>query len=238
MNPKTFGVSFSLTLTASQAPLINAIKEYFGDSLIKNNNIKSFEDYQEILNKIVFVYSREKRLENDKPSIEITIKQVQFLADKFIPMLHNLCFVTKKYKDFLDWALIVSLINKGKHTTDAGKNLIIQISNSMNSKRLSTFKQKDKVEINQNLMNEVLNMEDVYIKNEEGLRIKASDRTLISRQLLAEGLNGENLIFLNSEACADYFGVSTQTINTRITNKLIITNKNNKNYILKRKSII
>lgn len=96
---------------------------------------------KEILDKVIFVYSREKkRLENDKPTIEITIKQVQFLTEKFIPLLHNLQFVTKKYKDFLDWTFILALINKGKHTTNAGKNLIIKISKGMNNKRLSTLK--------------------------------------------------------------------------------------------------
>ena len=203
MNSKTFGVSFSLSLTASQTPLINAIKEYLGILLIKNSNIEPFIEYKEILNKIIFVYNREKRLENDKPTIEITIKQVQFIVDKFIPMLDNLSFVTKKYKDFLDWAFIVLLINKGKHTTDAGKNLIIQISKSMNAKRLSTFNQTEFDLINEKLINQVLNMEDIYIKNEEGLRIKAKDFTLVNRQLfylLAEGSNGENLVFSSSEA--------------------------------------
>lgn len=101
MNSKTFGVSFSLSLTATQAPLIDAIKEYMGNELIKKNNLESIEDFQNILNKIIFVYNRDKRLENDKPSIEITIKQVQFLADRFIPLLEKLCFLSKKISRFL-----------------------------------------------------------------------------------------------------------------------------------------
>ena len=53
-------------------------------------------------------------------------------------MLSSLSFVTKKSKDFLDWAFIASLIYKGKHTTDAGRELILKITKGMNKYRLST----------------------------------------------------------------------------------------------------
>jgi hypothetical protein len=36
------------------------------------------------------------------PIIEIAVRQVSFIFEKLIPMLSNLSFVTKKYKDFLD----------------------------------------------------------------------------------------------------------------------------------------
>ena len=87
-------------------------------------------------------------------------------------MLSNLRFVTKKYQDFLDWTFIASLIYKGKHTTVAGRELIIKISKGMNDKRLSTFQYQEKVEIAQSLIDEVLNMKDVYIKGPEGVTDK------------------------------------------------------------------
>jgi len=241
-NPKTMGISFSLSLTAVQAPLINAIQNFLGSYLIDGGvHLKSSQDYLEIISKIVFIYAREQRREADKPQIEISIKQVKFLVEKFIPMLSNLSFVTKKYKDFLDWAFIASLIYKGKHTTEAGRKLIIKISKGMNNNRLSTFKhQQGKVEIAQSLIDEVLNMEDIYIKDQDGLRIKASDRTLVSRQLfyiLAEGSNGENLMFKNSEACADYFGVTSVTINNKMAKRLPISDTNNIEFTISRKPI-
>lgn len=52
-------------------------------------------------------------------------------------------------------------------------------------------------------------MEDVYIKEEDGLRVHASNPAkLVSEQLfyiLVEGSNGEVLSFKSSEACGDYF---------------------------------
>jgi hypothetical protein len=111
----------------------------------------------------------------------------------------------------------------------------------MNNNRLSTFKhQQGKVEIAQSLIDEVLNMEDIYIKDQDGLRIKASDRTLVSRQLfyiLAEGSNGENLMFKNSEACADYFGVTSGTINNKMAKRLPISDTNNIEFTISRKPI-
>ena len=240
-NPKTMAISFTLSLTAAQTPLINAIKNYLGSYIIVDARLKSSPDYLEIINKIVFVYARKKRREADKPQIEITLKQIKFIHDKFIPMLFELNFVTKKYKDFLVWAFIASLIYKGKHTTKAGRELIIKISKSMNRYRLSTYKhQESKVKIAQSLMDLVLNMDDVYIKGEDGLRIKASDGTLVSRQLfyiLASGSNGEKLIFKSSDECADYFKVTSQTINVKIAKRQPVLDANNTEFLLSRKPI-
>lgn len=92
----------------------------------------------------------------------------------------------------------------------------------MNNKHLSTYKQIDKLEINQKLIDEVLNMEDVYIKNEEGLKIKASNHTFVSGQffyLLAEGSNGEKLVFLNSKACA---AITVELVPTLLAPELVV----------------
>jgi hypothetical protein len=62
-------------------------------------------------------------------------------------MLSSLNIVIKKSKDFADWKTIVSLIYKGKHMTDTGRELIIKISRGMNNNRLSTNCKFSKVEI-------------------------------------------------------------------------------------------
>lgn len=96
----------------------------------------------------------------------------------------------------------------------------------MNNYRLSTFVHEDKVEIPQSLIQAVLKMKDVYIRGEDGLRVKSSNGALVNGQvfyLLAEGSNGGNLIFKNSEPCANYFGVTAPTINNRISKKLPIS---------------
>ena len=84
-----------------------------------------------------FVFERESRGGAQKPHIGFTISQINFIVEKFIPMLYNLSFGTKKYYDFLDWAFIATLIYKGKHTTEVGRELILKLSQRMNDKRLS-----------------------------------------------------------------------------------------------------
>jgi hypothetical protein len=96
------GISFSLSLTATQAPLINAIKNYLGSYFIDDAHLKSSQDNLEIISQIVYIYTRDKRGEGDKPQITISIKRIKYLVEKIIPMLSNLRFVTKKYQDFLD----------------------------------------------------------------------------------------------------------------------------------------
>lgn len=64
--------------------------------------------------------------DNTNSLVEISVRQVGFIFDKFIPMLSNLSFVTKKYKDFLDWVFIVSLIYKGKESILPIKSLFLK----------------------------------------------------------------------------------------------------------------
>lgn len=139
-NPKTMSITFYLSLTIAQKPLILAIKNFLDYYVIGDTYLKSTPEWKEIVNQIWCIYERDKRKKLDKPQIEITINQIKFIHEKFVPFLSNLVFVTKKHKDFLDWAFIASLIYKGKHTTEAGRELILKISKGMNNYRLSTNK--------------------------------------------------------------------------------------------------
>ena len=108
----------------------------------------------------------------------------------------------------------------------------------MNLHRLTTFQGGRAEALPRSLIDEVLNMEDVYIKGEDGLRVHATNTTkLVSGQffyIAADTLNGERIIFKSSETCADYFGVTSATVNSRISKRLPISNKNNINYTLSR----
>lgn len=111
----------------------------------------------------------------------------------------------------------------------------------MNNYRLSTNTSVDRnPEIPSSLIEEVLNMKDLYIKDKNGLRIKASNGTLVLGQLfyiLALGSNGETLIFKGSTECADYFGVSPSTVNIRLASGSPLVRDNNIEFILSRRPI-
>jgi hypothetical protein len=235
--------TFSLSLTASQAPLIRAIKDKLDSYMLSNNeqfNLPA-SSYENIL-KIVGVYSRDSRGGKAKPTISISVSQIKFIMETLIPALSSLNFVTKKYSDFLDWAFISYLINTGKHTTEAGKTLIIKLSQRINSKSLTSYKGGVLAkEISSSELDKVINMKDVYIKGKDGLRILANDPAkTVSGQLfyiLAIGSNGEILKFSNSKECAYYFQVTSATINNRIVKKMSISNPENVSFTLSRKII-
>ena len=113
---------------------------------------------------------------------------------------------------------------------------MIKIRNDMNLHRLTMFQGGRAEELSRSLIDEVLDMEDVYIKGEDGIRVHATNTTkLVSGQsfyIAAYKLNGERMIFKSSETCADYFGVTSVTVNSRISKRLPISDKNNINYTL------
>lgn len=136
------------------------------------------------------------------------------------------------------------LVYAGKHTTKAGKDLIIKMSKGMNDFRLSTYKWGDPTLNNESvlpsLIKEVLTMDDVYVKNPEGLRINILTCSLVKAQLfyiLAEGSNGEIIIFKDSKTCGSYFGVNYQTINVKLNKGVSIIDSNNIEFKLCRKSL-
>jgi hypothetical protein len=129
----------------------------------------------------------------------------------------------------------------------------------MNNYRLSTFKRgatklNRDTNIYKSLLDKVLKMEDIYVRDDHGLRIIASNRTLVKKQLfyiLAEGPK-ENIrgsptlsrhttpeVFKDSKACAQYFGVTSQTINDRLAKGSPILNTFTKiEFILSRRPVI
>lgn len=117
-------VTFSITLTAAQAPVMHAIKKKFFDVYgIEDNVLKTSPQYLELVSQRSYLAVKKATSSNAKPCIEFRIRQLNFIANQLIPMLSRLSFVTKKYKDFKDWMFIVSFIYKGKHNIEAGREL-------------------------------------------------------------------------------------------------------------------
>jgi|SRR5690606_9744192 hypothetical protein len=110
----------------------------------------------------------------------------------------------------------------------------------MNSNRLSTST-SIKVEIPQDLVDDVSKMEEIYCKNKDGLRINVSTLALVPGQLFyisAVAPAAETKIFNNSLDCAKFFETTRQTINKCLAlNKPILNKKEQIEYILTRKAI-
>ena len=54
------GIGFSITLTSSQAPLMNAIKNYLDSYSIEDVNLKASSIYQEIISQRTHLYTKKK----------------------------------------------------------------------------------------------------------------------------------------------------------------------------------
>lgn len=233
-------IILSITATATQAPLMNAIKLFLDSYSVEDAHLKTSPQYIEILSQRTHLYVRGKTAANGNSSITLHLGQVNYIVDKFIPLLSNLSFVSKKYKDFRDWSFIAYLIYTGKHNTKAGKELILKICKGMNNYRLSTFKSLNNQPVLPSLIKEVLKTEDIYVKNHEGLRINFTTRTLVKGQLfyiLAEGSSGKILIFKDSKTCGDYFGLNYQAINVKLNKGVSIKSSNNIEFKLYRKPL-
>ena len=61
-------------------------------------------------------------------------------------LLSNLTWLTKKYKDFEDWSLILELKTANLHKTDKGKEIIKNLYYQMNNNRLSTNSLKKNID--------------------------------------------------------------------------------------------
>ena len=98
---KRIGVSCTISLTSSQAPLLNAIKNFLDSYSPDDIHLKTSPQYLEIISQRTSMYYR-KKVTNSKPMIEVQVRQTNIIVDTFIPMLANLSFITRKHKDFLD----------------------------------------------------------------------------------------------------------------------------------------
>jgi len=101
-DPKNMGVSFSIALTAVQLPLINAIKDFFDKYMIDDKYLEASPEYSNFISQRSNIHIKKKSTANGKPAVNFSIRQVNYIIEKLIPMLSNLKFITKKYKDFMD----------------------------------------------------------------------------------------------------------------------------------------
>nr|WDW20839.1 hypothetical protein [Valsa mali var. pyri (nom. inval.)] len=162
--------------------------------------------------------------------------------DHIVSFFSKCVFFIKKFLYYKDFVLAGHIIQSGKHTTELGIKLLNLLNEGMNTGR-DYLEENVNNFYRQSLIKEVLAIEAVYFSNKDGLRINSNSLVrrrppqagyaehplpatlggdvLISNQLffiLASSLDGDSVIFDNSEECSKYFGVSKQTINVWLSN--------------------
>ena len=225
--------TFSLTLTQIQQPVIEAIIKFLKNlldpySLIKANNTKLF--YLEI----------EKSKGNTKSKIKLSIFQIDFLVNIFIPFLEKLEFQSKKKLDFYDFKLITTLIYQGKHKIEEIKTFILQLSKTMNNYRLSNNIENKKTLMNKcsnnnkllinnpNFIKSILSLTPLFGLNDEGQIINLKTGIIIRDVFVIKVIKQDKSIEIYStiSECAALLGISRNTISSIISSGQSLSKKN------------
>lgn len=127
--------TFAIELTGVQLPVMLKIKEFLENSL-------GFDPYSlyKLKNSSIIAINTAKARNNSKSSVSLTIKNINVLNNYFIPFFDTSKFLTKKGKDFNDFKIISKAVFIGAHRNEGIRSLILNLSNTMNNFRLSTYK--------------------------------------------------------------------------------------------------
>lgn len=136
--------TFALVLSENQYFVLLKMKEYLLENL-------GFDEYSlfklSITSSISIDYQKGRN--NSKPSYRILIKNILVLQNYVIPYLNNKEFLSKKYKDFVDWKLICLAVYKGLHMSKDINLLLLKLTYTLNNFRLSTCVDTNKQVITQ-----------------------------------------------------------------------------------------
>jgi hypothetical protein len=125
---------FSIKLTESELPLLIEIKKY-----LENNLGLDSYSIEKLNCSSVIMIGNGKAVNKSKPLATLTIKNLQFLNNYFVPFFNECRFISKKGLDFNDYKIICKAIYNGAYRIEKIKNLILKLSLTMNKYRLSTY---------------------------------------------------------------------------------------------------
>ena len=162
---------FSLENSAVQLPVMLKIKEFLEASL----GFDTFSLYKVKNTNTIAIASIKARTINSKSTVSITIQNINVLNNYLIPFFENEEFLTKKGKDFYDFKIICKVIYKGGHRIEKIRALILNLSNTMNNFRLSTYNGEVK-DLTQEDLEILLNAEATIIRLSDGRVIDSSTK--------------------------------------------------------------
>jgi hypothetical protein len=212
---------FSIKLSETELSLLYAIKEY----LINNLNLDIYS-VNKLEGSSVISLGKGKVVNNSKPLATLTIKNVHFLNNVFIPFFGRKLesqFISKKGLDFKDFKLICHTIYIGGYRTEIIKNLLIKLSMTMNNSRLSNYK-GEKVSISPTDLNDILASEETIQHLSDGRELDINTKKLIHRRSSSSVFeilkpSGEILIKRNLADSAKEIGVGFNTLKRQLDNE-------------------
>jgi hypothetical protein len=172
-----------------------------------------------------------------KPSAILIIKNIRVLYNFLIPYFSAVRFNSKKGQDFLDWKLICKAVYNGSHKREEIRALILRLSYTMNSYRLSSNKgslepltQEERKTIREALPT-LEHLEDGR------LREVNTGKVFINRSLCVYEVitpNGEVLILDSFSGVLKVLGVGFRTLKRHINDNTLGNTNEYKGYKIKR----
>jgi hypothetical protein len=213
---------FSIKLSESQLPLLMEIKKYLETNL-------GFDKYS--LSKLnispIISISKNKSGNNSKPLAILTIKNVHFLHNYFIPFFSECHFISKKglvRSAINDFKIICKAIYIGAYRNTEIKNLIIKLSLTMNNYRLSSYQGKVDL-LNLVEKNLIINAKPTIGHLSDGRQIDLETKKIIHRRsssCIYEIIKPTNEIVIkpNLAEAAKEIGVGFNTLKRQLSSEL------------------
>jgi len=130
-------VKMELVLSIVQSNVQTFLMEEIKNFLIQRLDFDKYSLFK-LNNTSLISVVKGKAEKNSKPLSVLRIKNISVLVNYLIPYLDKMTFVTKKGLDYKDFNLISLAIYNGSYRTNKIKELIVNLSYSMNNYRLST----------------------------------------------------------------------------------------------------
>lgn len=212
---------FSIKLSETELSLLYAIKEY----LINNLSLDIYSVNKLEGSSVISCFAgKGKAVNNSKPLATLTIKNLHFNNNVFIPFLDESQFISKKGLDFKDFKLICLIIYIGGYRIERIKNLLIKLSMTMNNSRLSNYI-GEKVSISPTDLKDILASEETIQHLSDGRELDIKTKKLIHRRSSSSVFeifkpSGEILIKRNLADSAKEIGVGFNTLKRQLDNSL------------------
>jgi len=226
---------FSIVMTERQLPLFIKIKEF----LIKELNFNIYDKIK-IENTSVIARNNQKARNNSKGSILLIIKNVNLLYNYLIPYLDGLEFITKKYKDYQDFKVLVKVVYYGGKKDKEIKSIIFKLSYNMNNYRLSTSTSNSET-INSEEKDKLINMTPKVKRLKDGRLLDILSNKVIhqAESSIYKILNPKEEIFIvqTLTEAANIVGVNIKTLSNKLNKEVLDSDEpmvNIKNFKVKR----
>src|ERR1700735_2450860 len=220
-------------MTERQLPLFIKIKEF----LIKELNFNIYDKIK-IENTSAIAINNQKARNNSQGSILLIIKNVNLLYNYLIPYLDSLEFITKKYKDYQDFKVLVKVVYYGGNKDI--KSIILKLSYNMNNYRLSTSTSKSET-LSSEEKNKLLNITPKVERLKDGRLLDILSNKVIhqAESSIYKILNPEEEIFIvqTLTEAAKIVGVNIKTLSNKLDKEISDSDEsmvNVKNFKVKR----